>query len=116
MQIVVKLLGPAYGLLAFLPSVSVISSIGLGITNSHDGVVDAQIFQVRSDQTSLRWGKSSAVLSCSSSDLCVRIPYAILRGLSHRVALSCRGDVSCGPPPLAVAPVPTLTDVGRSEQ
>lgn len=45
-QVIVKWLGPAYGVLAFLPSVSVISCIGLGITNTHDGVLDVSTFQV----------------------------------------------------------------------
>jgi hypothetical protein len=45
-QILVKWLGPAYGVLAFLPSVSVISCVGLGLTNTHDGILDVETFQV----------------------------------------------------------------------
>lgn len=45
-QVIVKWLGPAYGVLAFLPSVSVISCVGLSITNTHDGVLDVSTFQV----------------------------------------------------------------------
>jgi hypothetical protein len=45
-QVLVKWLGPAYGVLAFLPSVSVISCVGLGLTNIHDGILDVKTFQV----------------------------------------------------------------------